>query len=189
MYTRKLIFVLCPYQCKWVLSSEKFTLPYSLVVLLPVKSKTVWTPSTAKINNNFFHFFPHIYTILVPMALAGWQLSPVHADGDFQSIIVLEIIIVCRVDSKTPPGTLGCQHQHGTAAKVTGLLPYGQPGSTQQSCSADTGHTSGQNWLILWTTKEARWEAWGVSTVTHLLVVPLQESQSHLPYFGRLQGI
>lgn len=55
------------------------------------------------------------------MALAMGQVSPVHTDGDFQSIIALEIIIVCRLDSKTPPGTLGCQQQRGAAAKVTGF--------------------------------------------------------------------
>ena len=63
---------------------------------------------------------------------------------------------VCRADSKTPPGALGCQQQRGTAAKVTGLPPYGQPGSTQESRSADTCHTSGQNQLVPWATQGAR---------------------------------
>lgn len=78
------------------------------------------------------------------MALAVRQLSPANTDDDSQYITALEIIIVHRVDSKTPPGMLGCQLQCGTAAKVTGLLPYGQPGSTGKSSFAYTHHTSGQ---------------------------------------------
>lgn len=128
-----------------MINSEKFTLPYPGVALPPLKIKTVWASYTAKSNNNFFSFSPHIHTLLVPMALAVWQLSPVNTDGDFQYIRALEIIVVCREDSKAPPGTLGCQLQRGAAAKVTGLLPYGQAGSTEQSCSADTCHTSGPN--------------------------------------------
>lgn len=123
-------------------------------------------PILPKLTMIFFPLFSHIHTTLVPKALAMWQLSPVNTDSDFQYITALEIIIFCRVDSKTPPGTLGCQLQRGTAAKVTGLLPYGQPGRAQQSCSADTHTTSGQSWsdhrLVLWVTKGARWEAWGV---------------------------
>lgn len=101
-----------------------------------------------------------------------------NTDGDFQYIIALEIIVVCRVDSKTPPGTLGCQLQRGTAAKVTGLLPYGQAGSPEQSCSADTCHTSGPHWPeyrpVSRSTKGARREVWGVSTVTNTLVLLLE---------------
>lgn len=41
--------------------------------------------------------------------------------GGLQYILALEIIIVHRVDSKTPPGTLGRQLQYGSAARVTGL--------------------------------------------------------------------
>jgi hypothetical protein len=58
------------------------------------------------------------------MALAVWQLSPANTDDDSQYITALQISIVFRVDSKTPPGRLGRQPQYSAAAKVTGLLPY-----------------------------------------------------------------
>lgn len=126
------------------------------------------------------------------MALAVWQLSPVNTDGDFQYIIALEIIVVCREDSKTPPGTLGCQLQSGAAAKVTGFLPYGQAGSTEQSCSADTCHTSGPNWpehrLFHGAQKapdEKRGECWLQPTYSPGF---WKDNQSHSSYFWRLQG-
>lgn len=84
------------------------------------------TSYTAKLTTIFLPFPAH--TVLAPMALAVWQLSPANTDDDSQYITALEIIIVQRVDSKTPPGMLGCQLQHGKSAKVTGLFPYGQPG-------------------------------------------------------------
>lgn len=102
-----------------------------------------------------------------------------NTDGDFQYIIALEIIAICRLDSKTPPGTLGCQLQCSTTAKVTGLLPYGQPGNAEQSCCADrhTGHTSGQNWpehrLFPRGTRGDK-EGGGLSTVTNLLALLLE---------------
>lgn len=98
-----------------------------LPVLPPLKIKTVQTSYTAKLTTIFLPFPAHI--VLAPMALAVWQLSPANTDDDFQYITALEIIIVHRVDSKTPPGMLGCQLQHGKSPKVTGLLPYGQPGT------------------------------------------------------------
>lgn len=154
-----------------MINGEKFALPYSWVALPLVTIKTVWISYTAKINNNFF--FPHIHTILVPTALAVWQLSPANTDGNFQYIIALEIIIVCRADSKAPPGTLGCQLQHGTAAKVTGLLPYGQPGNAEQSCSVDTyatplAQTSQNTGLFDGAQKEPDEKHRGLSAVTNL---------------------
>ena len=90
------IFLLYPYQCKWVLSSEKFTLLYSLVALPPVKSKTVWTSSTAKINNNFFSFFsPHIIhntgskgtgRAIALTSAHWWWFSIYHSTGNYHSL-------------------------------------------------------------------------------------------------------
>lgn len=70
----------------------------------------------------------------------------------------MEIIIVQRVDSKTPPGILGCQLQHGKSANVTGLFPYGQPGMPHlwPRLLRPQAHSKCLN--------RARWEAWRVQT-------------------------
>lgn len=127
---------------------------------------------------NVTHTYPHTHTILVPKALAVWQFSPVYSDGHLGSIIVLEMTLDCRLDSKPPPGTLGCQLQPGSVVKVTGLLPYGQAGCTEHGCCRNTRHTSVQKWpghrLVSWGTEGARGEAWGVSTGNNLLTLLLE---------------
>lgn len=97
-----------------------------------------------------------------------WWFSMYHSTGNYHGH---------RADSKTPPGRLGCQFKCRTAAKVTGLLPYGQPG-TQGRAALHTGRTSGQGWsehrLIL----RARWEAWGLQTCNNLLSLCFWGKQS-----------
>ena len=157
------------------MSRENFTLPHPPGALSPVKMQTVWTSSTANVHNSFSQCCPP--PMLVTIAPAVWQFSPVHTDGHFGCIIALEMILVCRLDGKPTPGTRGCQLQPGTLVKVTTLLPYGQAGCTEHSCSAHTCHTSGQKWpghrLLSWDTQGARGEAWGVSSVTNLLTLLL----------------
>lgn len=102
-----------------------------------------------------------------------------HTDGDFQSTIALEIIIVCRLDSKTPPGTLGCQQQRGAAAKVTGFSHTHNLAAHSKALLQTHATPLPQKSLGH---KRARGELWGVSTVTHLLA-PLCKVKATHPTF------
>ena len=110
-----------------------------------------------------------------------------HTDGDFQSIVALEIIIVCRLDSKTPPGTLGCQHQRGAAAKVTGF-------SHTHNLAAHSKAVLHRHMPHLWPKlacfmghRRSQGRAVG-SGSCNSPACPALESQSHSPYFSSLQG-
>lgn len=161
------IFVLYPYQCKWVLSSEKFTLLYSLVALLPVKSKTVWTPSTAKINNNFFSFFfsLHIHNIgskgtgrvIALTSTRWWWFSIYHSTGNDHSL-------QSRFQNTTwhpwPSAAARCGSQGYRFAPIWTAWQH-------------TGKPFCRHMPHLWpkpacsrATQGARWEARGMATVT-----------------------
>lgn len=143
----------------------------------------MWTSPAAKVHHPFFSIPPATHNTS-PNDTGSEKVPTVNTDGHLGYITALKMILVYRIESKPPPGTMGCQLQPGTVAKVTGLLPYGKAGCMEHSCSAHTCHTSGQKWpghrLLSWGTGEARGEGWGVSTVTNLLTLLLE---------GQVKGI
>lgn len=130
-----------PYQGKSVLGSEMLTFLRCLGAWPPLKITTCKPLTLPELTMTPFPFPTHV--VLVPMALAVWQLSPANTEDDSQYITALEIIRIRRVDSKTPPGMLGiscsvvqqprlqvCSHMDSLAAQG------------RESYSADTCHTS-----------------------------------------------